>query len=708
MMSRKLALVVVSLLVGVVSAFADEAAELRKKLPQLQDTVRLAAYERLYNLSLMTDDTDQQMKALYDWLGEARRQHEVAHEGFVYLCRTSFFYNNDMNDSIYAHVPEDLGFLKRHKIWKGYFEMWAYLGNTYIYSGQANIGLREVHSMFEEATQLHDNYGMGLAYVGMGNAYMVLGSLDECVDAYRKGLDILLKMDLLPAVITEVYPNYADVLNDQHSYDKLVRLTDEWKEFLQRFLKSRKGELSEDGYQVTTYWSYYYLARAQAFLGQEDLEEAAKALDEARQRLVSEEDYIGQKYLFYRAQLSFKQGKYIEALALNKRRMQQMEETDDKSVLIMVRQQRAEILEKLGLYAEAARLYREMYVINDSINASDIKNQLSEMNTLFHVNEIEMEKERAQFTFTIVVVSVVLLALAIFLVFRIKAAKRLKVAHDKLEKTHNDLLVAYDNLEETTAAKERIESDLRIARDIQMSMVPSVFPNRPDLDIYASMTPAKAVGGDLYDFLLLDDYLYFCLGDVSGKGVPASLFMAQATRLFHTLAKLKMQPAEIATRLNDELGADNEQGMFVTMFLGFVDLTNGHLCFCNAGHNPPVLLADDGCRFLEMIPNAPIGLWPGLEYEGEEIDCVRDQPLFIYTDGLNEAENRQQQQFTDERLLELLETRPFENAQQTVEMLREEVEKHRDGAEPNDDLTMLCFKVKKEKPIDAKNDEKGD
>jgi serine phosphatase RsbU (regulator of sigma subunit) len=173
--------------------------------------------------------------------------------------------------------------------------------------------------------------------------------------------------------------------------------------------------------------------------------------------------------------------------------------------------------------------------------------------------------------------------------------------------------------------------------------------------------------------------------------------MAQATRLFHTLAKLEMKPAEIATRLNEELGADNDQGMFVTMFLGVVDLKTGHLQFCNAGHNPPVLVGKEGadktCEFLEMIPNAPIGLWPGLDYEGEEIECILGKPLFIYTDGLNEAENRQQDQFTDERLLEILQTRPYENAHQTIEMLRDEVEKHRDGAEPNDDLTMLCFKV---------------
>jgi serine phosphatase RsbU (regulator of sigma subunit) len=129
------------------------------------------------------------------------------------------------------------------------------------------------------------------------------------------------------------------------------------------------------------------------------------------------------------------------------------------------------------------------------------------------------------------------------------------------------------------------------------------------------------------------------------------------------------------------------------MFLGLVDLHTGHLDFCNAGHNPPVLLRDGKAEFVEMIPNCPIGLWPEFEFEGEEIADITNCPLFVYTDGLNEAENQQQEQFSDERLLELLETRPFVNCRQTVEMLCQEVETHRDGAEPNDDLTMICVKV---------------
>ena len=245
------------------------------------------------------------------------------------------------------------------------------------------------------------------------------------------------------------------------------------------------------------------------------------------------------------------------------------------------------------------------------------------------------------------------------------------------------------------AVQERIESELRIARDIQMSMVPSLFPEREGLDMYASMTPAKEVGGDLYGYLLMGDKLYFAVGDVSGKGVPASLFMAQATRLFLTLAKQGMMPAEICTRINDALsGDDNANGMFVTFWLGLLDLTTGHLDFCNAGHNPPVIGGDEHHgEFLDMIPNAPIGLWPGLEYEGEEIDSIKGRPLFIYTDGLNEAENLQQEQFGDDRLLDFLRNTHFDTAQHVIEALKAEVETHRNGAEPNDDLTMMCLRI---------------
>ncbi len=298
------------------------------------------------------------------------------------------------------------------------------------------------------------------------------------------------------------------------------------------------------------------------------------------------------------------------------------------------------------------------------------------------------QMERQQWWTRLAVMAALILALVIYIFVRNRMAARLKKAHEALK-------VAYDQLEETTAIKERMESELRIARNIQMSMVPSVFPDIKGLDMYASMTPAKEVGGDLYNYLLLDDKLYFCVGDVSGKGVPASLFMAQATRLFLTLAKQEMSPAEICTRMNDALsGDDNENNMFVTFWLGLVDLTTGHLSFCNAGHNPPVIgCGGDDVTFLKMQPNVPIGVLPGMDFEGEEMDTIKGRPFFIYTDGLNEAENKEKEEFSDARLIEILRNTSFSSSKQLIEKLRAEVEAHRNGAEPSDDLTMMCLYI---------------
>ncbi|MBR0389971.1 MAG: SpoIIE family protein phosphatase [Prevotella sp.] len=257
-------------------------------------------------------------------------------------------------------------------------------------------------------------------------------------------------------------------------------------------------------------------------------------------------------------------------------------------------------------------------------------------------------------------------------------------------------LVRYiDELKLTTAQKASIESELNVASNIQMSMLPSVFPNREGLDMHASMTPAKEVGGDLYGYLLKDDNLYFCVGDVSGKGVPASLFMAQVTRLFRTLANQQMAPADICTHMNEALSGDeNPTNMFVTMFVGMVNLQSGHLKFCNAGHNPPVIGGGEHHgEFLQMLPNFPIGVLPGLEFQGEEIDTIKGRALFLYTDGLNEAENREHEQFGDDQLLSILRNTHFESAQQVVETLYNEVQRHRDGADPNDDLTMMCLRM---------------
>jgi serine phosphatase RsbU (regulator of sigma subunit) len=344
---------------------------------------------------------------------------------------------------------------------------------------------------------------------------------------------------------------------------------------------------------------------------------------------------------------------------------------------------------------DSARVVAERILnVLDSAITGQKNSATAELATLYDTQGKEQEilqKEadlsRQRMWWTAVSLLLIILFFTIYTFHKRRSTHHLKVAHEKLQ-------VAYDQLEEATAHRERIESELRIARDIQMSMVPNIFPNREGLDIYAKIEPAKEVGGDLYGYLLMGDELYFCLGDVSGKGVPASLFMAQATRLFRTLATQHMMPAEIATRMNAALSEDNEQGMFVTMFIGCIDLAKGIMDFCNAGHNPPYLgNTKGGGEFLEMLPNAPIGLWPGLEYDGERLEDIRGKMLVVYSDGLNEAENRQQEQFGDDHILELLRKMPEASAQKVIESLYEGVQKHRDGAEPNDDLTILSIRV---------------
>ena len=257
-------------------------------------------------------------------------------------------------------------------------------------------------------------------------------------------------------------------------------------------------------------------------------------------------------------------------------------------------------------------------------------------------------------------------------------------------------LVEYiEELKHTTAMKASIESELKVASDIQMGMIPRIFPpfpHRADIDLYASMTPAKEVGGDLYDYFVQDERLYFCVGDVSGKGIPASMFMAITCNLFRMIAQQNRAPWEIATQMNTFLTRDNEQSMFVTMFIGMIDLRKGIFEFCNCGHNAPIL---DG-KFMEFKDtNQPLGLWECKAFKGEVIEDIFNRQLLIYTDGLNEAENMQQDRLGDERLLELMADTANLDSKQIIDKLKAAVLNHRAGAEPNDDLTLLCLSVKK-------------
>ena len=237
--------------------------------------------------------------------------------------------------------------------------------------------------------------------------------------------------------------------------------------------------------------------------------------------------------------------------------------------------------------------------------------------------------------------------------------------------------------------KDRMENELRIGHNIQMSMIPKIFPpfpERKDIDMAASIVPAKEVGGDLYDFYIRDEKLIFCIGDVSGKGVPASLLMAVTRSLFRTVSAHEKSPQRIVTLMNDSMTDMNENEMFVTFFCGVLDMASGHLRYCNAGHNPPMVYTDK-LQFLPTKPNLPLGIMPGMSFVEQETDLTYDDAIYLYTDGLTEAENAAHEQFGEARMEEVLRTR--RNAQDNLEAMQKAVADFVGDADPSDDLTML-------------------
>ena len=209
---------------------------------------------------------------------------------------------------------------------------------------------------------------------------------------------------------------------------------------------------------------------------------------------------------------------------------------------------------------------------------------------------------------------------------------------------------------DTTSAKERIEGELRIAHDIQMSILPKMlppFPNRDEFNLFAVIEPAKEVGGDFYDFFMIDDsHLCLVMADVSGKGVPASLFMAVTKTLIKATAKIGLSPADILSQVNDEISHDNEQSMFVTVFCGVLDLQSGELIYTNAGHNPPLLIPRQGeSSYLPKSRQLVIGAMEDYPYRTESVLMAPGDRLFFYTDGVTEAMNQQDQLYSEERLL---------------------------------------------------------
>ena len=523
-------------------------------------------------------------------------------------------------------------------------------------------GVALAHDIFHQARDRQSNVGMYFATFTLGSIRELSGNNDMAEKSFRQALE--LKKKYLPE--ESAAPCYLGLC-------EIALRKKDYEEVRQNARKALDEPKVIPMNQITA-WSYKCLVRYN--LGDSlGFEEAYKE----RAQLIAR--YGGQGGLF---------GELINVYqAKNRKQWQLALQRTDKLIHQQNKcAQKAAIYEHMGDLKQALYWQKRAREVLDSVQSSEARAQMTEfdieLSITYAENEIKEQQLAKERLLLILGTAIALIIIGFLSFFAYRRSKHMK----HLERVNHQLQDAYDQLEVTTKAKERIESELRIARDIQRRMLPHVFPRRKDVDLYAMMTPAKEVGGDLYGYALLDDQLYFCVGDVSGKGVPAALFMAEVTRMFRTLVDGHLTPEAIATRLNHALTENNDQGMFVTMFIGLINLKTGHMEYCNAGHNPPLL---DG-QYMEVEPNAPIGLWEDLEYEGEEVDDMHGKTLFVYTDGINEAENIKKEQFGDERLQALLQ-QDLGDARQTSETVHKAVEDFVDGAEPSDDLTKMCIKM---------------
>ena len=423
-------------------------------------------------------------------------------------------------------------------------------------------------------------------------------------------------------------------------------------------------------------WTYICIAYSEDQYSRDDFNRAY-AEREKLKREIGHDDSFGPIVNFYHA---MKNGHYAEALNI----ATNIKGGSDRLQFI------AQAYASLGDYRQAY-LYKVRHMqYRDSINTAEVQKMSYEYATQIDVTRAENETKNLRLSKLDLqiqaAVAIILITIAFFIFYYFRRRKQMQ-----------ELRNAYNQLADTTTAKERIDSELRIARNIQMSMVPRTFPAFPDRrDI------------DLYDFFLQDDRLCFCVGDVSGKGIPASLTMAVAINLFRTVAKEGFPPEVIATKLNDTMSANNENAVFVTMFIGIIDLKTGNLDYCNCGHNPPVYgerrihTSQTVFRFLDVESNVPIGLKPDYTFVGGHLSDIRGSSLFVYTDGVNGAENRMQEQFGEKRMLRVLSesTQPFgERTPKTrshflIDDMKCALDAFVDGAEQSDDLTMLCVSIK--------------
>ena len=352
-------------------------------------------------------------------------------------------YNHDLNDSLIAQAPRDMAYHKSIGQWEHYYETWMHLVNTYTFMGKVNTALHEVKLMHDDATQRHNNYGLALSNYAMGNAYNNMGYLPEAVKCYQLSIQFIRQTNTSETTYNDIYSYYCDALNENHQWKEMKEVTDDWRKLLESMTEYDKGKKTSSS---KVWYSYYYLACAQMHLGLNQFDQAEKDIDMAEVTAPDSTDFIQMSILYYRAQLCLQRKDYRKALDYNTRRLEKSLGYEDKSSLVMIREQRAKILNGLGRFEEMAEMYKEVYELTDSMYRKDARIQINELNTLFRVNEFEMEKRLNRVRTTAIVTVVIALTLLLLLGYWYLMNRRLK-------RKNEELAIARDKAQESSRMK---------------------------------------------------------------------------------------------------------------------------------------------------------------------------------------------------------------------------------------------------------------
>ena len=443
------------------SPYQQQIDSIRREIPKLKGKSLLEAYYKIYNICYYAGDVKQERSSITQLQEEAERQGDAKMQGTARVALLYYYYNADLKDSLLSEFPKQQEFLLKQKDWKFYYDIWVLIVNHHIFTGHSNTALREVKRMYEDAQQRENNYGIGLASYGMGNAYMDIGLHEEAIEAYERCIKALDQVEKGTSTLLDVYPYYCSVLSEMKNYRRMLEITDQWR----NYLDSHKKELGLDGEKgaSSTYYTYYYNSRASALMGLGKLNEAEELLTKAYEATKDLRDNSQLTVFYNMGQLYLKKGEYEKALNFNNQIIGRYTIQEDPSGVLMLKKQRAEIMFQSHQYEEASYLYKQVYALADSLNISSVKNQLNEFNTLFKVDELEKEQQEEHTRHVYIVLGIIIVALLLMGLLGLYFVNRLR-------QKNGELALALDHAHESdrmkTAFVQHISHEIRTPLNI--------------------------------------------------------------------------------------------------------------------------------------------------------------------------------------------------------------------------------------------------